>query len=93
MGYTEAAELQAWSRFLGASGKVNSTLWHLERNQSLRFVKSEVRGVRGILCKVHSVEKARQYLDQAQCSTRLAHGRIQLDKSKTFGLTICLAEN
>ncbi len=72
---------------------MNNALWHLGKNQNLRLVKSEVRGVQGIVCKVRSVEKARHYLDQAQCSTRLADGRIELDKSKTLGLTICLAEN
>ncbi len=93
VGYTEPAELQAWSRFLGASGEMNAPLWHMEGNQSLRFVKSGVKGVRGIVCKVHSLEKARQYLDQAHCSTRLADGRIELDEAKTYGLKICLAEN
>lgn len=37
-------------------------------------------------------EAARQYVDQAQCM-RLADGRIELDRSKTFGLRICLAGN
>jgi len=40
LGYAEAADLQAWTEFLGAPGRVNDTLWRLSQNQSIRLVRS-----------------------------------------------------
>jgi hypothetical protein len=91
LGYAGPADLQAWREFLGASGRVNDTLWQLSQNQSIRFVRSEVRGVRGIVCKVHSMEQAERYLKETKTYGRTADGRIELDKGKTCGLLICLA--
>ena len=82
--------MQAWPEFLGASGRVDDTLWRLSQNQSIRFVRSKVRGVQGIVCKVHSMEQAERYLKETQAYGRTAGGRIELDKGKTCGLSIYL---
>jgi hypothetical protein len=91
LGYAGLADLQAWREFLGASGRVNDTLWRLSQNQSIRFVRSEVRGVRGIVCKVRSMEQAERYLKETKTYGRTADGRIELDAGKTCGLLIYLA--
>jgi len=88
LGYAEPADLQAWREFLGASGKVNDLLWRLNQNQSIRFVRSDIRGVRGIVCQVHSMGQAERYLKKTKTYGRAVDGRIELDKGKTFGLLI-----
>ena len=91
LGYAGAADLQAWTEFLGPSGRVNDTLWRLSQNQSIRLVQSEVKGVRGIVCKVHSMEQAERYLKETKTYGRAVDGMIELDKSRTFGLSIYVA--
>jgi hypothetical protein len=91
LGYAGPADLQAWQQFLGASGRVTDTLWRLSQNQSIRFVRSEVKGVRGIVCKVRSMEQAERYLKETRTYGRAVDGRIELDKGKTFGLLIYVA--
>ena len=90
LGYTEPANVQAWKEFLGASGRANDTLWRLNKNQSIRFVKSEVRGVRGIVCRVQSLEKAERYLKETKAYGSLIDGRILVDPVKACGLLIYL---
>ena len=88
LGYSGTADLQAWTEFLGAPGRVNDMLWRLNQNQSIRFVRSEIKGVRGIVCKVHSMEQAERYLKEMKAYGRAVDGRIELDKGRTFGLSI-----
>jgi hypothetical protein len=90
LGYAEPADLNVWKKFLGASGRVNDTLWKLSKNQSLRFVRSEVKGVQSIVCKVRSIEEAEQYLKKTKSFGRRVDGRIELDKTRTCGLSILL---
>jgi hypothetical protein len=90
LGYAGPADLQAWREFLGAPGRVNDTLWRLNQNQSIRFVRSEVKGVRGIVCKVRSMEQAERYLKETKTYGRAVDGRIELGKGKTWGLLIYL---
>jgi hypothetical protein len=90
LGYAGPADLQAWMEFLGASGRINDTLWRLSQNQSIRFVRSEVKGVQGIVCKVQSIEQAERYLKETKTYGRSVDGRIELEKGKTCGLSIYL---
>ena len=90
LGYSGAADLQAWAEFLGTPGRVNDTLWRLNQNQSIRFVRSEIKGVRGIVCKVHSMEQAERFLKEMKTYGRAVDGRVELDKGKTWGLSIYL---
>lgn len=92
LGYAQPANLKVWQEFLGDSGKLSDTLWRLDNHQSLRFVKSDFRGVRAIVCKVRSLKNAELYLKQAQCFGRSVDGRIELDLAKTCGLSIYVAE-
>ena len=92
LGYAEPADLKPWREFLGAWGRVNDTLWRLSQNQNIRFVRSEVKGVRGIVCKVRSMEQAERYLKQTKTYGREVHGRIELDQGKAFGLLISLTD-
>ena len=86
----EPVNMAVWREVLGASGRVNDALWRLNRNQSFRFVRSEIRGVRGIVCKVRSLEEAGRFLKKAKSYGRVVDGRIELDKSRTCGLSIYL---
>lgn len=90
LGYAGRADLNAWKEFLGASGRVNDTLWKLSKNQGLRFVRSEFEGVQGILCKVRSMENAEKYLKEKKSFGRLIDGRIEVDNAQTYGLSILL---
>jgi hypothetical protein len=90
LGYAGPADLQGWKEFLGPSGRVNDTLWRLSKNQSIRFVRSEVRGVQAIVCKVQSLQRAERYLRQTGTYGRLVGGMIELDETKTCGLSIYL---
>ncbi len=92
VGYTAPGELHAWEKFLGTAGKVGDALWRLDRNQSLRLVKADVRGVRGIVCQVQSMEKAQKYLHRENCAGRVLQGKIELEPTKTCGLQIWLEE-
>ena len=56
------------------------------------FVRSKIRGVLGIVCKVRSLEEARRYLKNTKSYGRVVDGRIELDKSRTCGLSIYLTE-
>ncbi|HWQ93846.1 MAG TPA: hypothetical protein VN673_19440 [Clostridia bacterium] len=93
LGYTGSSDLNAWKQFLGASGRVNDTLWKLSKNQSLRFVRSEFKGVLGIVCKVQSMENAEKYLKEKKSLGRTIDGKIEIDQAQTCGLSILLTED
>lgn len=92
LGYSKSGELDRWAEFLAGSAKVDATAWALDNHQRLRLVKSDVRGVQGIVFKVRSLEAAENYLKKAECFGRRMGGKIELDKKRTFGLLIFFSE-
>jgi hypothetical protein len=92
VGYIGPGNLHAWQEFLGLKGRVSDTLWTLNKNQTIRFVRSEVPGVRAIVFKVRSLRQAEKLLKERKCFGRLVDGRIELDTAKTFGLVIQLED-
>ena len=92
LGYAEPAQLEAWREFLGPSAETDATIWKLTKSQSIRFVNSEIRGVRGIVFKVRSMEAAGRFLRERKCDWRLVNGRMELDKANTLGLTILVTD-
>jgi len=88
LGYVGPGSLKIWREFLGTPDRINDTSWRLNRNETIRLVRSKVQGVRGIVLKVRSLEKAEAYLKERSCVGRVVDGRIELDKGQTFGLSI-----
>jgi hypothetical protein len=91
LGYREPANLRVWAAFLGEAGRVGDQLWRLSQNQNLRFIRSDIPGVRGIVCQVRSLEQAEKYLGPLGYYGGLLEGKIALNKDKTFGLSIYLS--
>jgi hypothetical protein len=88
LGYTEPGQLRGWGRLLRKELNENNGVCQLSNEQAIRFVASDTRGVRAIVFKTRSLDRARSYFEQTKCFGRWVDGRVELDKAKTFGLTI-----
>ena len=91
LAYSNPDELRKWAGLLGRSSKPEDGVWDLDEKQRFRLVKgqvSQVKGVRAIVFKVRSLEKAVRYLKARNAYGRRVGDLVQLDQAKSNGLTI-----
>jgi hypothetical protein len=93
VGYKDNDGLEKWKDFIKPSVLSGDRLWNLNEGPSVRFVKSNIREVNAIVFKVKSLKKAKSYLVENEVLGVANGNEIELDKSKTFGLSIFLNEN
>lgn len=92
IGYTSKSSLARWKKLILPSVMSDTGIWKINEDQSVRFVKSSIREVPGIVFKVKSLEKARSWLSANKLLGDIYKDEIALDKSQTFGLLILLSE-
>lgn len=92
IGYKDNENLARWGELTGLSELENSSIWKISGRMEFSFIKSNIKEVKGIVFKVRSLEKARQYLLRNNLMGKTAGKLIELDPAKTFGLSIYLTE-
>jgi len=91
IGYKTQAYLNQWEKFLDPL-KSEDDLWYLPEKPNLRFLSSEREEILALVCRVESLEKAKNYLQNANMLGTESAGRIELNLEKTYGLKIILVE-
>jgi len=92
VGYANETALKKWQDFIEPSMITDEGIWKINEDQSIRFVKSNLWGVSGIVFKVKSLEKAKTWLIENSLSGDIRPDKIEMDRSKTFGLSIIISE-
>jgi hypothetical protein len=92
IGYKDSDILQKWKDFIFPSLLMNNEIWRGSENLEYHFIKDNIREVKGITFKVRSLENAKRYLMRNNLIGPVSNSKIELDKSKTFGLSIFLSE-
>jgi hypothetical protein len=92
IGYTDKNCLAKWEKLILPSVLSDTGIWKINAEQSVRFVKSDIREVPGIVFKVKSLEKAKNWLSANKLLGDIFKDEIALDRSRTFGLLILLSE-
>lgn len=91
LGGAAPGDLNLWQEVLGP-GKSGNADWRLNKQQTIRWVDSPVRGVRGIVCQVSSLDQAEKYLKRTGYYGSKNGPRIELNRAKTYGLVISVEE-
>jgi hypothetical protein len=92
LAYRDTANLEAWKKFIQPSQLAEGERWEINANQSIRFIRGEVKGVRGIVFKVRSLEQARRCLMEGHLYGSSGSRGIELNPERTYGLSIHLTE-
>jgi hypothetical protein len=92
IGYRDIESLERWKDFICPSVLVNNKTWNGSDNLNYQFIKDSIREVKGITFKVRSLEKAKRCLTKNNLIGPVSDGKIELDKSKAFGLNISFIE-
>ncbi len=90
--YTDEKCLDKWKKVALPSVISDAGLWKVNEDQSVRFVKGNIKEVNAIVFKVRSLDKARNWLSANNLLGNVSSDEIALDKSKSFGLLIILRE-
>ncbi len=91
LGGAAPSDLNLWHELLG-QGRAGTAEWRLDKQQTIRWVDSPVRGVRGIVCQVSSLDQAEKYLKRTGYFGIKNGPRIELNRAKTYGLAISVEE-
>jgi len=92
VGYSEGTALIKWKQLIEPSVITPEGMWKINEDQSIRLVKSSINEVKGIVFRVRSLKKAKSWLIDNNLIGDIRGDEIELDKLKTFGLTILLSE-
>jgi len=92
IGYAGGKTLKKWKTFIEPSIMSKEGIWKINKDQSIRFVKSTLSEVTGIVFKVKSLEEAKAWLIKNNLAAEIRADEIEMDKSKTFGLSISIRE-
>lgn len=90
VGFTDDHNLQKWRDFIYPSEIKGNILRKEDNSPEIYFVQSNIKEVKGIVFRVRSLEKARSYLLKNNLIGSASPEKIELDKSKAFGLLISL---
>ncbi len=92
IGYKDNYNLTKWKELISPDKLINNKIWDKNDLPEFHFSKSGIKEVQSITFKVKSLERARQYLLRNNLYGDFINNRIILNKTKTFGLQICLYE-
>lgn len=92
IGYSQDFQLQKWNAFISPSIITSKNIWKVGNGMTIRFVPGNLKEVKGIVFKVKSLEKAKQYLAANQLSFTTTGKEILLEPTQAFGLLIYFAE-
>ena len=93
IGYKGEINLLKWKELLDPLEIGENGTCQINDFLQLYFIKGEINEVKGITFKVGSIEKSQQYLMEIDLLSSTSDHKIQLDQTKTFGLTIYLTDD
>jgi hypothetical protein len=91
IGYEDEEYLEKWVEFLKPL-KSEDNLWLLPEKPNLRFIKSNRTGIRALVFKVESLEKAKQYLESKKMLGESDEGLVVAVNKNFPSLKIILSE-
>ena len=92
IGYKNNPNLQKWKELISPSELIDNQIWNESNLVDFHFTESDYKEVKSITFKVKSLKKATQYLENNGLYGFYKDNKIELDKAKTFGLSIYLTE-
>lgn len=92
VGYTSNIQFQKWQQLFEPLLIQNQQIQLPNHGLMLQFVKSQIKEVPGIVFKVKSLAKAKQYLESNGLATKILNRTIELNRAQTVGLSIYLTE-
>ncbi|HET6557591.1 MAG TPA: hypothetical protein VFG54_09780 [Prolixibacteraceae bacterium] len=92
IGYSQDLQLQKWKAFTSPSSITSENLWNVGNGLTIRFVPTTIKEVKGIVFKVKSLARTKQYLAGKQFTFMEKGKEIILDPAQAFGLSICFSE-
>lgn len=92
IGYRDIPNLHKWKELISPSELNDKVIWKESNLLDFHFVKSNIKEVQSITFKVKSLKTAKQFFVKNNLFGSYADNKIQLDKAKTFGLSIYLTE-
>lgn len=92
IGYSQDYQIQKWKTFISPSTITSENTWLAGNKITIRFIPSTLKEVKGIVFKVKSLEKAKQYLGANQLTFTTRGKEIILEPTQAFGLLIYFAE-
>ena len=92
IGYSDEANLRSWTAFLEPHVRLGEAAFRVGEGPVLRFVKSDVKEVQGIVLEVRSLERAAAFLREADLLGRGVDGSSILRRDRTHGIRIALRE-
>jgi hypothetical protein len=92
IGYKNQDGLSKWKDLIKPSKLKNSEIWNATNMPELHFIKSDIKEVMAIVFKVKSLGNAKRYLSENDLSPKIFRDKLELEKSKTFGLSIFFSE-
>lgn len=92
VGYTDKENLEKWLDFLKPAKRLGKNLWQVGDSPAIRFIKSDIKEVKAIVINVESLENAIEYLKENGMLGDMGDGQVEINKEKTYGLSIILKE-
>jgi len=92
IGYKDSPNLRKWKELISPSELIDNQIWNESNLVDFHFTESDYKEVKSITFKVKSLKKATQYLENNGLYGFYKDNKIELDKAKTFGLSIYLTE-
>ena len=92
IGYTGKGYAGKWNDLAKPGVISNTNIWKIRADQSIRFVKNDRMEVMGIVFKVRSLEKTRQFLMEKKLLGKSDIDFIELEPAKVFGLRVYFSE-
>ncbi len=92
VGYPGTTAFTKWQEFMKPALITPEGIWKINEDQSIRFEKSRICEVKGIVFEVKSLGKAKAWLIENHLVGNIRIDEIEMDKSKTFGLSMWFRE-
>lgn len=92
IGYSKDFQFQKWKTFISPSTVTSENTWVVGDEMTIRFIPGSLKEVKGIVFKVNSLEKVKQYLAANQLTFTTTGKEILLEPTQAFGLLIYFAE-
>jgi hypothetical protein len=93
IGYTNDENILKWSKFLNSHDLETGYQYSLPNQLILKFEKSSIKEVKGIVFRIQSLDKAINYLKSKGLRFSSGNKVIELEKIQTFGLSIRFSES
>lgn len=92
IGIDNQNSFEKWNDLLYPFRVSFNDTWKINKDQTIRFVKSEVIEIKAIVFRVRSLPEVKQYLSRCNLLDYSEDGLTRINSSRTFGLIMYFSE-